>query len=121
MDIANEKAGPLRTEPAFKIEVVEQAELKQRGRKAQDGLTPQKRWAERNPLKRWCHLATNQAIKKGILKRLPCAICGDPKTDAHHPIESDPEAYSKPLHGLVFYCRRHHQEAHRRMKCEAAE
>lgn len=43
------------------------------------------------------------AIKKGLLKRQPCEVCGDPKSEAHHP------DHSKPLE-VVFLCREHHRE-----------
>jgi len=44
------------------------------------------------------------AIKNGLIKRTPCVICGDIKSEAHH------EDYSKPLE-VVFLCRKHHVEA----------
>ncbi|TIW20348.1 MAG: hypothetical protein E5V65_08480 [Mesorhizobium sp.] len=113
MDVANKEAGPLRTEPAFKIEVVEPVELKQRGRKAQDGFTPQQRWQKANPLARWAHIATSSAIRKGILVRECCAVCGSPKTDFHH----DPRFYDQPLRG-TWLCRRDHVAEHRRLRQE---
>ncbi|WP_245489932.1 MULTISPECIES: hypothetical protein [unclassified Mesorhizobium] len=116
MEMANKEAGPLRTEPAFEIEVVEQAELKQRGRKAQDGLTPQQRWQNANPLARWAHLATTSAIKKGILVRQSCAICGSTRTDFHH----DPRFYDQPLRG-TWLCRLHHVAEHRRLRQEGGD
>ncbi|TGS89480.1 hypothetical protein EN817_03830 [Mesorhizobium sp. M3A.F.Ca.ET.174.01.1.1] len=109
MEMAQKEAGP--AEPAPKR--VEQAHNTQKRRKSHaDGKTPQARWAEKNPLKRWCHIATNAAIRNGILERLPCSVCGDSKTDAHHV-----GSYEEPLN-CVFLCRRHHVAEHRRLKCE---
>jgi sterol desaturase/sphingolipid hydroxylase (fatty acid hydroxylase superfamily) len=45
------------------------------------------------------------AIKTGKLIRLPCEICGAPKTDAHH------DDYAKPLE-IRWLCRSHHREHH---------
>ncbi|TIQ99774.1 MAG: hypothetical protein E5X36_09040 [Mesorhizobium sp.] len=76
-------------------------------------MTPQKRWAERNPKARWAHLATTNAIRMGILVRQPCVICGSPKTDFHH----DPRFYDQPLRG-TWLCRRDHVAEHRRLRQE---
>lgn len=44
------------------------------------------------------------AKRNGKLKQLPCAICGEMKSEAHH------SNYSKPLK-VVWLCKRHHVEA----------
>lgn len=41
------------------------------------------------------------AVKKGILKRKPCKVCGKPKVEGHH------KDYSKPLE-VVWLCKTHH-------------
>lgn len=46
------------------------------------------------------------AKKQGILKQMPCEICGNLKTDAHH------DDYTKPLE-VKWLCRKHHAEHHR--------
>jgi hypothetical protein len=46
------------------------------------------------------------AIKKGLLKRQPCHICGATKVEAHH------THYSHYLE-VVWLCRRHHVQLHR--------
>jgi hypothetical protein len=45
------------------------------------------------------------AIRIGRLKRRPCAICADPRSEAHHP------DYSKPL-SVIFLCQLHHKRMH---------
>jgi len=48
--------------------------------------------------------------KTNRIKKLPCEVCGDTKTDAHH---SD---YSKPL-DIMWLCREHHFDWHKVNKC----
>lgn len=50
-----------------------------------------------------------RAIKKGELKRMPCAICGEAKVFGHH------KDYSKPL-DVQWLCMTHHVEEHRNIK-----
>tara|TARA_R110000868_G_scaffold364743_1_gene627616 strand:+ start:520 stop:1044 length:525 start_codon:yes stop_codon:yes gene_type:complete len=49
--------------------------------------------------------AVYSAIRAGRLKRLPCSVCGNPKSQGHH------EDYSKPL-DVVWLCVKHHKELH---------
>lgn len=62
---------------------------------------------EEKKLKAWAIVTA--AIKSGELVRLPCTICGDPKSEWHHP------DYSKPLY-VIWLCRKHHAQAHREEK-----
>lgn len=45
------------------------------------------------------------ALKIGKLKKFPCLICGDEKSEGHHP------DYSRPL-DVVWLCSSHHKQAH---------
>ncbi len=47
----------------------------------------------------------NRAIAQGKMKRLPCAICSNPKSEGHH-ID-----YTKPYE-VIFLCRLHHKGLH---------
>ena len=47
----------------------------------------------------WSHLLT------GRLQKMPCEICADPVSDAHH------DDYAKPLE-IRWLCRRHHAQWH---------
>lgn len=49
----------------------------------------------------------SNSLKRGILKRLPCEICGEVKSDGHH------TDYTKPL-TVRWLCRKHHLELHRK-------
>ena len=51
------------------------------------------------------------AIKSGKIKRQPCEICGDKKSDGHHP------DYKNPLE-VIWLCRIHHAELHRTLRLE---
>lgn len=50
---------------------------------------------------------TSNAIRDGKLKRQPCEVCGDQKSQAHH------KDYSKPLE-VMWLCRKHHLEQHKK-------
>lgn len=66
-----------------------------------------RRWVERNPEKRAAHIIAGNAIRDGLIVRTPCEVCGSKKADAHHP------DYPQPLN-VMFLCREHHMELHRR-------
>lgn len=73
----------------------------------------QERWRERNPLAYWAHAATRSALRRGLIQRQPCAVCGNPDAEAHHP------RYDDPLRP-EWLCRRHHKARHSQMR-RAAE
>lgn len=50
----------------------------------------------------------SQIISKKIVK-LPCQVCGELKSEAHH------KDYNKPLE-VVWLCRKHHRELHNNIK-----
>lgn len=68
-----------------------------------------KRSGERNPHKWAARRRVAYAIRTGKLTRLPCEICAEPKTQAHH------EDYNKPLEvrWLCFRCHRIHGHGQR--------
>lgn len=45
------------------------------------------------------------AVRKGVITRKPCEICGDPRSEGHH------ADYDKPLE-VIWLCRTHHRERH---------
>lgn len=47
----------------------------------------------------------SNAIRDGKLKRLPCEVCGDVKSQGHH------KDYRKPLN-VTWLCFKHHREVH---------
>lgn len=46
-----------------------------------------------------------RALKSGKLTKMPCEVCGDEWSEAHH------EDYSKPLE-VMWLCKRHHTDRH---------
>lgn len=68
-------------------------------------LTRQQKWQAANPLARWAHLAFASALRRGLIDRKPCEVCGAEPADAHH------TDYSRPL-VVNFLCRRHHRQWH---------
>lgn len=67
---------------------------------------PPRKWASSHPNKLRAQRAAQRAVRKGLIKRLPCRICSAVKVDAHHP------DYNKPL-DVVWLCRKHHFMVHR--------
>ena len=64
-----------------------------------------KNWMENNDLKRKAHNAVSNAVRNGKLIKMPCQVCGNPKSEAHH------HDYSKPL-DVVWLCDFHHKQEH---------
>ena len=67
------------------------------------------RWHRAHPDARLAHKAVGRALTAGKLVRGPCAVCGAPKAQAHHP-----RGYG-PSHRLdvEWLCPTHHRRAHR--------
>lgn len=67
----------------------------------------QSRWQSENPKAAWAWQCYRSALKRGLVRREPCEICGAEKTDAPH------EIYDEPLR-VRHLCRRHHRRLHAR-------
>lgn len=72
-------------------------------------LGRQAQWRRDNPEKYRAHLRVATAIRQGKLVKMPCKICGQLRTDAHH------ADYRQPLK-VTWLCRFHHIAAHRAEK-----
>lgn len=56
-------------------------------------------------VKRAARSRVRRYVRRGILERQPCLLCGDPQTEAHHP------TYDQPW--LVqWLCAGHHRQVH---------
>lgn len=81
-------------------------------RLANRGKIQNKVWAKKyywNPENHWKIVARSRlagAIINGTLKRLPCKVCGNPKSEAHH------EDYGRPT-DVTWLCRQHHADRDR--------
>lgn len=62
--------------------------------------------ASRAPHKAKATRMVHAAIKQGKMTKMPCEVCGEVKSEAHHP------DYSKPLE-VMWLCRKHHATLHR--------
>ena len=62
-------------------------------------------FARRHPEKVKAKTAVRDAIKRGELTRLPCEVCGNPVSEAHH------DDYSKPI-DVRWLCVKHHNDHH---------
>jgi len=69
----------------------------------------QLKWKEANPKKIWAHSAFRSALRRGLITRQPCEVCGALQAEGHHP------DYDRPMH-VIWLCRAHHQAEHRRLK-----
>ena len=65
-------------------------------------------WRKRHPERSKAHKIVYVEVRARRLKKKKCK-CGKVKVEAHH------EDYSKPLE-VIWLCRKHHQEADRRLK-----
>ena len=70
-----------------------------------------KKWNLNNPEKYKAQRMVEHKVESGIIKRLPCEVCGDIKSQAHHP------DYLKPL-DVIWLCQIHHKQLHARIKQE---
>ena len=62
-------------------------------------------WRERNQIKVWAHKALASALRRGLVTKQPCEVCGDPNTDGHH------DDYDRPM-VVRWLCRPHHKAHH---------
>lgn len=64
---------------------------------------------EKYPEKYKARYVLRNAVAWGKVNKLPCEVCGEVKSQGHHP------NYSKPLE-VIWLCRKHHMELHRKYK-----
>lgn len=64
-------------------------------------------WRRRNPKAAWAHVALQSALRRGLIERGPCEVCGAEPTDGHH------DDYDRPL-AIRWLCRKHHRREHQR-------
>lgn len=70
-----------------------------------------KGYKDENKLKKQAQWAVSWALKTGDLIKLPCHICDNPKSEAHH------ESYKKEHRlDVLWLCRSHHRERHEALK-----
>lgn len=65
----------------------------------------QAKWISENRDGARAHVKVRRAVKSGLIKKMPCEICGAERVHAHH------KDYSKPL-DVIWLCPRHHHKMH---------
>lgn len=60
---------------------------------------------ERYPEKYAARQAINDGLRDGRVTRMPCEVCGEARSEAHHP------DYSRPLE-VQWLCFKHHRKIH---------
>ncbi len=65
-------------------------------------------------MKEKTHCLVQCARKKGVLKKEPCSVCGNPNSEAHH------SNYSRPLE-VTWLCRKHHGITRRGWKLKSRQ
>ncbi|MCJ8053878.1 hypothetical protein GB928_018640 [Shinella curvata] len=74
-----------------------------------EAMSSQAKWNNAHPLEMLAHQYVRSALKKGLLNKEPCEVCGAENVDAHH------DDYSRP--GVVrWLCRLHHRHHHMQEK-----
>lgn len=56
-----------------------------------------------------CRQQTNKFVREGIIKKLPCAVCGKLKSQAHH------KDYNNSK-DVIWLCIKHHAELHQELR-----
>jgi hypothetical protein len=64
-----------------------------------------RKWRAADLRRAKCHGAVASALKAGKITPEPCVVCGDERTEAHHP------SYDLPL-DVVWLCPLHHKQLH---------
>ncbi len=67
------------------------------------------KWRAKNVQKVKAHFIIAHAVECGFMESMPCHICDEPNTQAHH------EDYSEPLI-VLWLCTKHHAERHMELK-----
>ena len=71
-----------------------------------------KRFRDKYRIKYLAQCILQTAVKRGKIKRLPCIVCNNIKSEAHH------YDYNKPL-DVIWLCDKHHKEKHMAMRLRA--
>lgn len=74
--------------------------------RAKNGYHNETKWQENNPEKYKAQQMLRYAVKKKMIEKLPCLICGNKRSGGHH------FDYTKPLE-VIWLCALHHKEVHK--------
>lgn len=82
-----------------------QKEYWQKNKKTEHLIQQKRRNRVKDETKYKARTAVVNAVRDGRLKKLPCEVCQNVKSEGHHP------DYRSPLK-VIWLCRKHHLEAH---------
>ncbi|MCF6112391.1 hypothetical protein [Mesorhizobium muleiense] len=68
-------------------------------------VSSQTKWNSAHPKELWAHSALRSALRKGLVVRGKCEVCGAENTDGHH------DDYDRPM-VVRWLCRLHHRHVH---------
>jgi hypothetical protein len=68
-------------------------------------VSSQTKWNSAHPKELWAHSALRSALRKGLIVRGKCEVCGAEGTDGHH------ADYDRPMQ-VNWLCRLHHRHVH---------
>lgn len=74
-------------------------------------LSPQAKWDRANPEARWAHMALASAIRRGLIERQPCEICGAVHGQGGTVIHGHHGDYQRPM-AVQWLCQLHHRQVH---------
>lgn len=74
-------------------------------------LSPQAKWDRANPEAKWAHMALASAIRRGLIERQPCEVCGAVHGQAGAVIHGHHDDYQKPM-AVQWLCHLHHRQVH---------
>ena len=83
--------------------------IKQRKKNLEYLKKASEKWSKNNRARRNVRQRVYTAVKNGLIKKKPCAVCDQKKVEAHH------FNYDKPLE-VIWLCKSHHMEVHRCQK-----
>ncbi|CAD7044747.1 hypothetical protein REJC140_03862 [Pseudorhizobium endolithicum] len=72
-------------------------------------ISSQTKWNLAHPKELWAHQALRSALKKGLIHKGPCEVCGSPHSEGHH------DDYDRPM-VVRWLCRLHHRAVHKKPK-----
>lgn len=70
-------------------------------------MSSQTKWNNAHPKELWAHAALRSALRKGLVVRGKCEVCGAENVDGHH------ADYDRPMH-VNWLCRLHHRAVHKK-------
>lgn len=72
----------------------------------------QRKWDGQHAKERWAQRALESALKRNLVERKPCEVCGADGIDGHH------DDYDRPL-AMRRLCRKHHWVTRQRSRIVA--